>query len=201
MDGEAQILNEQSRKQMILPIYTYGQPVLRKETEEIDADYPNLKQIIQDMWDTLGRSHGVGLAAPQVGLPIRLAIIDLDCISEEEPQYEGYKRTFINPYIEEVDDSVMETQEEGCLSLPGLSEKVTRPTRIRVSYLDENFEEHEEWVDGFLARVMQHEFDHLDGVVYTDHLKGLRRQLMAPKLKQLVKGIFSADYKVKPLRK
>lgn len=201
MDGEAQILNEQSRKQMILPIYTYGQPVLRKETEEIDADYPNLKQIIQDMWDTLERSHGVGLAAPQVGLPIRLAIIDLDCISEEEPQYEGYKRTFINPYIEEVDDSVMETQEEGCLSLPGLSEKVQRPTRIRVSYLDENFEEHEEWVDGFLARVMQHEFDHLDGVVYTDHLKGLRRQLMAPKLKQLVKGIFSADYKVKPLRK
>lgn len=201
MDGEAQILNEQSIKQMILPIYTYGQPVLRKETEEIDADYPNLKQIIQDMWDTLGRSHGVGLAAPQVGLPIRLAIIDLDCISEEEPQYEGYKRTFINPYIEEVDDTVMETQEEGCLSLPGLSEKVTRPTRIRVSYLDENFEEHEEWVDGFLARVMQHEFDHLDGVVYTDHLKGLRRQLMAPKLKQLVKGIFSADYKVKPLRK
>ena len=201
MDGEAQILNEQSRKQMILPIYTYGQPVLRKETEEIDADYPNLKQIIQDMWDTLGRSHGVGLAAPQVGLPIRLAIIDLDCISEEEPQYEGYKRTFINPYIEEVDDTVMETQEEGCLSLPGLSEKVTRPTRIRVSYLDENFEEHEEWVDGFLARVMQHEFDHLDGVVYTDHLKGLRRQLMAPKLKQLQKGIFSADYKVKPLRK
>lgn len=201
MDGEAQILNEQSRKQMILPIYTYGQPVLRKETEEIDADYPNLKQIIQDMWDTLGRSRGVGLAAPQVGLPIRLAIIDLDCISEEEPQYEGYKRTFINPYIEEVDDTVMETQEEGCLSLPGLSEKVTRPTRIRVSYLDENFEEHEEWVDGFLARVMQHEFDHLDGVVYTDHLKGLRRQLMAPKLKQLQKGMFSADYKVKPLRK
>ena len=122
MDGEAQILNEQSRKQMILPIYTYGQPVLRKETEEIDADYPNLKQIIQDMWDTLGRSHGIGLAAPQVGLPIRLAIIDLDCISKEEPQYEGYKRTFINPYIEEVDDTVMETQEEGCLSLPGLSE-------------------------------------------------------------------------------
>ena len=107
---------------MILPIYTYGQPVLRKETEEIDADYPNLKEIISDMWDTLGRSHGVGLAAPQVGLPIRLAIIDLDCISEDEPQYAGYKRTFINPYVEEVDDSEMETQEEGCLSLPGLSE-------------------------------------------------------------------------------
>ena len=84
---------------MILPIYTYGQPVLRKETDEIDANYPNLKGIIQDMWDTLDKSHGVGLAAPQVGLPIRLAIINLDCISEEEPQYAGYKRIFINPYI------------------------------------------------------------------------------------------------------
>ena len=186
---------------MILPIYTYGQPVLRKETDEIDADYPNLKEIIQNMWDTLAKSRGVGLAAPQVGLPIRMAIIDLDCISEDEPQYAGYKRTFINPYIEEVDDSVMETQEEGCLSLPGLSEKVTRPTRIRVTYQDENFQDHDEWVDGFLARVMQHEFDHLDGVVYTDHLKGLRRQLMQPKLKQLQKGMFSADYKVKPLKR
>ena len=95
----------------------------------------------------------------------------------------------------------METQEEGCLSLPGLSDKVTRPTRIRVTYQDENFQEHDEWVDGFLARVMQHEFDHLDGVVYTDHLKGLRRQLMQPKLKQLQKGMFSADYKVKPLKR
>lgn len=186
---------------MILPIYTYGQPVLRKETDEIDANYPNLKGIIQDMWDTLDKSHGVGLAAPQVGLPIRLAIINLDCISEEEPQYAGYKRIFINPYIEEFDESETESMEEGCLSLPGLSEKVTRPTRIRVSYLDENFQEHNEWVDGYLARVMQHEFDHLDGIVYTDHLKGLRRQLMVPKLKQLIKGLFRADYKVKPFKK
>ncbi len=175
--------------------------MLRKETEEIGPDYPQLQEIIQNMWDTLERSRGVGLAAPQVGLSIRMAIIDLDCISEDEPQYEGYKRVFINPYIEEVDDTEMDTQEEGCLSLPGLSEKVTRPTRIHVTYQDENFQEHDEWVDGFLARVMQHEFDHLDGMVYTDHLKGLRRQLMAPKLKQLVKGQFSAEYKVKPLRK
>lgn len=167
----------------------------------MEPDYPQLHDIIQDMWETLEKSHGVGLAAPQVGLSIRLAIIDLDCISDDEPQYAGYKRVFINPYIEEVDDSEMETQEEGCLSLPGLSEKVTRPTRIHVTYQDENFQEHDEWVDGFLARVMQHEFDHLDGVVYTDHLRGLRRQLMAPKLKQLVKGLFRADYKVKPLHK
>lgn len=187
--------------EMILPIYTYGQPVLRKETEEIGPDYPGLKDIIRDMWDTLAKSHGVGLAAPQVGLSIRMAIIDLDCISEDEPQYTGYKRTFINPYIEEIDDSETASMEEGCLSLPGLSEKVTRPKRIRVTYLDENFQEHDEWVDGYLARVMQHEFDHLDGVVYTDHLKGLRRQLMMPKLKQLAKGVFHADYRVKPPRR
>ena len=186
---------------MILPIYTYGQPVLRKECDEIDADYPGLNGLIQTMWETLGRSHGVGLAAPQVGLAIRLVVIDLDVISEDEPQYAGFKRTYINPYIEEYDDSETETMEEGCLSLPGLSEKVTRPKRIHVTYQDENFVEHDEWVDGYLARVMQHEFDHLDGVVYTDHLKGLRRQLMQNKLKQLVKGNFSADYRVKPLRK
>ena len=180
---------------MLLPIYTYGQPVLKKETQEITPDYP-----IQNMWDTLTHSGGVGLAAPQVGLPIRMAIIDLDIISDDEPQYKGYKRLFINPYIEEYSPET-DTQEEGCLSLPGLSDKITRSTRIRVTYQDENFDTHDEWVDGYLARVMQHEFDHLDGIVYTDHLKGLRRQLMQNKLKALVKGQFTANYKVKPPRK
>ena len=185
---------------MILPIYTYGQPVLKKETQELTPDYPDLAQIIQNMWETLEYSGGVGLAAPQVGLPIRMAIIDLDIISDDEPKYKGYKRCFINPYIEEYSQET-DTQEEGCLSLPGLSDKVTRPSRIRVTYQDENFCEHDEWVDGYLARVMQHEFDHLDGIVYTDHLKGLRRQLMQNKLKALVKGQFTANYKVKPPRK
>lgn len=186
---------------MILPIYTFGQPVLRQEAEEIDKDYPELQQLIKDMYETLERSEGIGLAAPQVGLPIRLAIINLDVISEDLPEYKGYIKTFINPYIEEYDETEEAVMEEGCLSLPGIHEKVKRPTRIRVTYQDEQFQEHDEWVDGYLARVMQHEFDHLDGIVYTDHLKGLRRQLMAPKLKQLLKGIFRADYKVKPLRK
>lgn len=185
---------------MILPIYTYGQPVLKKETQEVTPDYPDLSQIIQNMWETLEYSGGVGLAAPQVGLPIRMAIIDLDIISDDEPKYKGYKRCFINPYIEEYSQET-DTQEEGCLSLPGLSDKVTRPSRIRVTYQDENFCEHDEWVNGYLARVMQHEFDHLDGIVYTDHLKGLRRQLMQNKLKALVKGQFTANYKVKPPRK
>lgn len=200
MDGAQEITHTPKQHNMILPIYTYGQPVLKKETQEITPDYPDLAQTIQNMWDTLTHSGGVGLAAPQVGLPIRMAIIDLDIISDDEPQYKGYKRLFINPYIEEYSPET-DTQEEGCLSLPGLSDKITRSTRIRVTYQDENFDTHDEWVDGYLARVMQHEFDHLDGIVYTDHLKGLRRQLMQNKLKALVKGQFTANYKVKPPRK
>lgn len=185
---------------MILPIYTYGQPVLRQEAEEIDQNYPELPQLIQNMYETLERSQGIGLAAPQVGLPIRLVIIDLDVISEDMPEYKGYIRTFINPYIEEFDETEFDSSEEGCLSLPGIHEKVKRPTRIRVSYLDDKWQEHDEWVDGYLARVMQHEFDHLDGIVFTDHLQGLRRQLTRPKLQAVLKGNFSCGYKVKVKR-
>ena len=185
---------------MILPVYVYGQPVLRKVAEDITPEYPNLKQLLENMFETMDRADGCGLAAPQIGLPIRVVVIDLDIMSDDYPEYKGYRKAFINPHIIETNDEES-SMDEGCLSLPGIHESVKRPTRIRVQYLDADFKEHDEWVDGFLARVMQHEFDHLDGVVYTDHLKGLRRQLMAPKLKQLVKGIFSADYKVKPLRK
>lgn len=193
MDGSKKI-------KMILPIYTYGQSVLKQEAEDIDKDYPGLEQLIQDMYDTLKRSEGIGLAAPQVGLPIRLAIIDLDVISDDMPEYKGYVRTFINPYIEEYDETEIDSSEEGCLSLPGIHETVKRPTRIHVTYLDEQFQEHDEWIDGYLARVMQHEFDHLDGVVFTDHLTGLRRQLVRSKLTNIAKGNFSCGYKVKVKR-
>ena len=185
---------------MIRPIYTFGQPVLRQEAEEIDKDYPELEQLIKDMYETLERSEGIGLAAPQIGLPIRLAIINLDVISDDLPEYKGYVKAFINPYIEEYDETEQDVMEEGCLSLPGIHEKVKRPTRIRVTYQDEQFQEHDEWVTGYLARVMQHEFDHLDGVVFTDHLKGLRRQLTNPKLQDIRKGNFSCNYKVKVKR-
>ena len=185
---------------MILPIYTYGQPVLRKVAEDIDESYPELKQLVQNMWDTLARSEGIGLAAPQVGLSIRLVVIDLDLISEDMPQYKGFKQVFINPYIEEYDESESDTMEEGCLSLPGIHEKVTRPTRIRLSWQDEEFGEHDEWIDGYLARVVQHEVDHLDGEVFTDHLKGLRRQMVKSSLTDIVKGRFSCSYKVKVKR-
>ena len=182
---------------MILPIYTYGQPVLRKVAEEIDETYPELPQLIQNMWDTLARSEGIGLAAPQVGLSIRLVVIDLDPVSEEMPEYKDFRRVYINPFIEEYDDTETEVMEEGCLSLPGLHEKVRRPTRIRVTYQDEQWQEHDEWVTGYLARVMQHEFDHLDGQVFTDRLTGLRRQLVKGQLNDLAKGRFSCSYKVK----
>lgn len=182
---------------MVLPIYTFGQPVLREVAEDIDQNYPDLKQLIANMYDTLDRSEGIGLAAPQIGLSIRLVVINLDLLSEDMPQYKGYIHTFINPYIEEVDDTETDVMEEGCLSLPGIHENVRRPKRIHVTYLDENFEPHDEWVDGYLARVMQHEFDHLDGIVYTDHLTGLRKQLTRNKLSAISKGKFSCSYKVK----
>lgn len=182
---------------MILPIYTYGQPVLRQVAEEIDSSYPQLDQVIADMRDTLVKSDGIGLAAPQVGLSIRLVVIDLTPLAEEMPEYKDYVHTFINPYIEEYDETETDVSEEGCLSIPGIHESVRRPTRIRVTYLDEQFQPHDEWVGGYLARVMQHEFDHLDGVLFTDHLQGLRRQLTRPKLQAIAKGRFSCNYKVK----
>ena len=185
---------------MILPIYTFGQSVLRQEAEDIDKDYPELEQLIRDMYETLDRSEGIGLAAPQIGLPIRLVVINLDVISEDMPQYKGFVKTFINPYIEEYDETQTDSLEEGCLSLPGIHEKVKRPTRIRVTYQDEQFQEHDEWVEGYLARVLQHEIDHLDGVVFTDHLQGLRRQLTKSKLQDIRKGNFSCNYKVKVKR-
>ena len=185
---------------MILPIYTYGQPVLRKVAEDIDENYPNLKGLIQDMYETLEHSEGIGLAAPQIGLDIRLVVINLDIISDDLPEYKGYIKTFINPHILEYDDTETELMEEGCLSVPGIHESVRRPTRIHVKYQDENFEEHEEWVEGYLARVMQHEFDHLEGTMFIDRLSMLRKQMIKSKLNSLLKGNFRCSYKIK-LRK
>lgn len=186
---------------MILPIYIYGQPVLRKEAEDITADYPDLKQLISDMWDTLASSEGIGLAAPQIGKSIRLVVIDLDLLSEDMPEYKGFRRVFINAHIVEYDDTKTNSSEEGCLSLPAIHEKVSRPMRIRVQWMDENFESHDEWIEGYLARVMQHEFDHLDGKMFIDRVSPLRRQLIQGKLKALIQGRYRCNYKTKPVRK
>ena len=185
---------------MILPIYTYGQGVLKKEAEEIDENYEGLEQLIKDMFETLRKSEGVGLAAPQVGLSIRLAVVDLDIISDDQPEFKGYFKTYINPYIEET-DGAMVPYEEGCLSFPGIHEKVNRPERVRVSWLDENFVEHDEWFEGFPARVLQHEIDHLDGKCFIDRMSPLRRQMNKKALSSIAAGKFNCDYKVKVPRK
>ena len=182
---------------MILPIYTYGMPVLRKEAEDITLDYPELKQLIADMFETMYRSDGVGLAAPQIGKPIRLAVITLDVLKDDYPEYAGFNKAYINPHILEYDDTETKSMEEGCLSVPGIHEPVRRPTRIRVKYMDEDFQEHDEWVEGYLARVMQHEFDHLDGHLFVDRLAPLRKQMVRSKLTQILKGKFRCAYKVK----
>ena len=182
---------------MILPIYTYGMSVLRKESEDIGPDYPGLKQLIADMFETMYHSDGVGLAAPQIGKDIRVVVITLDVLKDDYPEYAGFNKAYINPHILEYDDTHTETMEEGCLSLPGIHEPVKRPTRIRVKYQDEDFQEHEEWVEGYLARVMQHEFDHLDAHLFVDRLTPLRKQMVRTKLGQMLKGKFRCSYKVK----
>ena len=138
---------------MILPIYLYGQPVLRKVAEDITPDYPQLKELIENMFETMYNAEGIGLAAPQIGLAIRLVVIDLDVLSDDYPEYKDFRRVYINAEVLETSDET-DSMDEGCLSLPGIHEKVTRPTRIHVKYLDENFVEHDEWVEGFLARAM-----------------------------------------------
>lgn len=185
---------------MILPIYIYGQPVLRKESADIEKDYPNLKELVANMFETMEESNGVGLAAPQIGLNIRVVVIDLDVLADDFPEYKGFKKAFINPHILEYDDTKTESLEEGCLSLPGIQEKVTRPTRIHVQYLDEELKEHDEWVEGYLARVMQHEFDHLDAKMFIDRISPLRKQLIKSKLKALLQGRYRCSYRTKAAR-
>ena len=185
---------------MILPIYIYGQPVLRKESADIEKDYPNLKELLANMFETMEEANGVGLAAP-IGLNIRVVVIDLDVLSEDFPEYKGFKKGFINPHIIEYDETNTESLEEGCLSLPGIQEKVTRPTRIHVQYLDEDLNEHDEWVEGYLARVMQHEFDHLDAKMFIDRISPLRKQLIKSKLKALLQGRYRCSYRTKAARR
>lgn len=189
------------RINMVLPIYTYGQPVLRKVAEDIPLDYPDLPELIQNMFETNTASDGVGLAAPQIGKSVRVVVIDLDVLSDTFPEYKDFRHAFINGHILEFDDSETETMEEGCLSLPGIHESVTRAKRIHVKYLDEHLKEHDEWVDGYLARVIQHEFDHLEGRVFTDRLSAFRRQMISGKLKALLQGKVRCGYRVKVPRR
>lgn len=160
------------------------------------ADFPELEELVQNMFETLKNSEGVGLAAPQVGRSLRLVVVDLDVLKDDEPQYAGFLRAYINPKILEYGRET-DSYAEGCLSLPGINEKVKRPTSIRLAWHDVDGTPHEEWIEGFLARVLQHECDHLDGKVFTDRISPLRKQMVKKKLLALSKGRVSAAYKVK----
>lgn len=181
---------------MNLPIYLYGHPVLREIADDVTPDYPDLKTLIANMFETMYTSEGVGLAAPQIGKSIRLVVIDADPVAESFPDCAGKKLVLINPEIEVLDGDKV-TRAEGCLSLPGLSEDVKRVENIRLNWLDENFVEHEEVITGFLARIVQHECDHLEGMVYIDHISPIRKQMIRRKLANIVEGRVSCEYPVR----
>ena len=189
---------------MILPVVAYGHPVLRKVCDEITPDYPGLEKLIADMWETVYNSNGVGLAAPQINKPIRLFIIDTvqiveDFDADDKAKYPGeepVKQIFINAHkIEETGETW--AYNEGCLSIPGIHETVLRAQKIKIKYVDSDFNEHIEEFEGFKARVVQHEYDHLEGHLFTDKVTPIRRQLLKSKLTNIVKGKSSASYKIK----
>ena len=181
---------------MIYPIVIYGSPVLRKVAQEIDKDYPNFDEFLENMWETMYYSDGVGLAAPQVGKSIRLFIIDAAPFAEHEPELEHFKKTFINAKLVDKSDEVI-NMDEGCLSIPLIREDVVRPEKIRVQYYDENFEIHDEWFGGMAARVIQHEYDHTEGIMFTDKVAPIKKRLLKGKLQAITKGKFNVEYKVK----
>ncbi|MDD4970680.1 MAG: peptide deformylase [Paludibacter sp.] len=181
---------------MILPIYTYGNAVLRKQTEDITVDYPELNALITNMYETMYHAEGVGLAAPQVGLSIRLLVIDLAPFKEDDPELGAFKTVMINPVI--LERSAEEVSaEEGCLSIPGVHEMVMRALKIKIKYQDTEFIEHIEEFEGYKARVVQHEYDHLEGHLFTDRVTPIRRQLLKSRLTSIVKGKASCSYKIK----
>lgn len=181
---------------MILPIYAYGNPVLKKRGSDIDKDYPGLDDLIRDMWETMYNAHGVGLAAPQIGRSIRLFVVDTKQLEKEDKDIEGIKQVFINAEILEEEGDHWD-YEEGCLSIPEIRGDVSRQEEIHIRYLDENFEEHEKTFSGINARVIQHEYDHIDGILFTELLKPLRKRRIKRKLEDIRKGKISPDYRMK----
>jgi len=188
---------------MILPIVAYGDPVLRKETEEISKDYPNLDVVLENMFETMYEAHGIGLAAPQVNLPIRLFIVDAspfgddEDLSEEEQNFVStFKKVFINARIlEESGDEW--AFNEGCLSIPDVREDVFRQPTIVIEYEDENFKKHKETFSGMVARIIQHEYDHIEGILFTDRLSPLKKRLIKGKLSNISKGNVGIEYRMK----
>lgn len=182
---------------MILPIYLYGHPVLREEAEDIEKDYPELQKLIADMFETMYHADGVGLAAPQIGRSIALFVIDGSPVADSFPECADSKMVFINPQLDIIEDGPVISRAEGCLSLPDLSENVKRHEHIRITWMDENFEPHEQEFSGYLSRIIQHEYDHLLGEVYIDHIAPIRKQLIRNKLNKIAAGKVSCGYRTK----
>jgi len=188
---------------MILPIVAYGSEILRKVAQDIDPDYPGLQKLLEDMWETMYSSNGVGLAAPQINKDIRIFVMDSAQIFEhqeedekgEYPDEPGIKKTFINAHIKSFDGEDW-SYNEGCLSIPKIREDVMRPEEVTVEYLDENFEPHTETFNGITARIIQHEYDHIEGKLFIDYLKPLKRKMLRGKLTDISKGKIKVDYKM-----
>ena len=191
---------------MVLPIYTYGQPVLRAQAVDVEGDSPEFQRLVDDMVETMHGATGIGLAAPQVGEGLRLFVVDLSGLAEdlaeenggEVPDYALGPIVFVNPEVVLDEDSDRVDAEEGCLSIPDLRESVWRPDRIRVRFFDRAFEPHTLEAEGMLARVIQHEFDHIDGVLFVDHLSPLRKRLLQRRLKAMARGEVEAEYPIEP---
>jgi peptide deformylase len=193
---------------MILPIIAYGDPVLKKKGADIDKNYPNLDKVIANMFDTMHNAKGVGLAAPQVGLSIRLFIVDASPYAddkEEDPEKQkelaDFKKIFINPQIL-TEEGTKWKFNEGCLSIPTIREDVERKPSLKIRYFDENFVSHEENYDGIKARIIQHEYDHIEGILFTDRINPLRKQLLKRRLTDVSRGQVDVSYKMKfPVKK
>lgn len=180
---------------MFLPIFQFGHPTLRKVSADIEKDYEGLPKLVADMFDTMYKSDGIGLAAPQVGRNVRLFVIDAAPVAEDYPEVADFKRVFINAHITYYSPETVETS-EGCLSLPGINEKVKRSQTIRIDYVDENFAPHSEEISGYAAVIVQHEYDHIDGKVFIDHIGPLRKRLLKGKLAAISKGTAKVRYRV-----
>ena len=182
---------------MKLPIIAYGDPVLRRKATAIEPDeYPHIKALIENMFETMYGARGVGLAAPQVGISMRLFVVDLAPFEDDEPSLKGFKKAFINAQI--LDETGEEWAfNEGCLSIPDIREDVTRKAVIRISYYDENWKHYEDTFKGMAARIIQHEYDHIEGKLFTDKLSPLRKRLIEKKLNDISKGMVDVEYKMK----
>ena len=179
---------------MIFPVYVYGHPVLRKVATEIDEDYEGLEQFVEDMFETMYVSDGIGLASPQVGKSIRLFIIDASPLEDEDPAFQDFRKVFINPEIIERKGE-KSSFNEGCLSIPNLREEVVREPEIRIQYYDHEFNFYDEVYEGTISRVIQHEYDHLEGILFTDRVSPIRKRLLRGKLNGISKGKYEASYK------